>query len=109
MTTGPILTTSGTDARMRIVESNQAERIANELAALLAQEHRLLVHEQEKRAQVEAIAPDPAVQLALDRAELAREREAAKVAIATATPARGRAAEVESRTARARPRPRSRA
>src|SRR5690349_10335681 len=33
-----ILTTSGSDARMRIVESKQAERIANELAALLAQE-----------------------------------------------------------------------
>jgi flagellar biosynthesis/type III secretory pathway chaperone len=70
---------------MRIVESNQAERIANELATLLAQEHQLLVQEQEKRAQLEAIASDLAVQLALDRAELAREREARERAEAQAS------------------------
>jgi hypothetical protein len=69
---------------MRIVESNQAEWIANELAALLAQEHRMLVEEQAKRAQVEAIASDLAAQLALDRAELQREREARERAEAQA-------------------------
>ena len=66
------------------MESKEAERIANELAALLAQEHRLLVDEQAKRAQVEVIASDLAAQLALDRAELHREREARERAEAQA-------------------------
>jgi hypothetical protein len=70
---------------MRIVESNEAERIANELAALLAQEHRSLVQEEAKRAQVEAIASDLAVQLALNQAELEREREARERAEAQAS------------------------
>jgi hypothetical protein len=61
---------------MRIVESKELERIANELAALLAQEHRMLVHERAKRAEVELIASELAAELALDRAELERERQA---------------------------------
>jgi len=69
---------------MRIVESNEAERIANELATLLAQEHRLLVEERAKRAEVEGIASELAAELALDRAELAREREARERAEAQA-------------------------
>jgi hypothetical protein len=82
---GRILTTSGSDARMRIVESNEAERIANELAALLAQEHRRVVHEQAKREAAEATASDLAVQLALDRTELERERQARERAEAQAS------------------------
>ena len=70
---------------MRIVDSNEAERIANELATLLAQEHRRLVHEQGKRAEAEAVASEVAVQLALDRAELEREREARERAEAQAS------------------------
>jgi hypothetical protein len=67
------------------VESKEAERIANELAALLAQEHQRRVHEQGKRAEVETIASDLAVQLALSRAELEREREARERAEAQAS------------------------
>ena len=67
------------------MESKQAERIANELAALLAQEHRQLVQERAQRAQAEAIASDLAVQLAVDRAELERERDARERAEAQAS------------------------
>src|SRR4051794_10968870 len=76
---------SDSDARMRIVESNEAERIANELAALLAQEHRRVAHEQAKRVEAEATASELAVQLALDRAELERERQARERAEARAS------------------------
>src|SRR3954468_23843319 len=76
---------SGSDARMRIVETKEAERIANELASLLAQEHRRVVQEQEKRAEAEAVASELAVQLALDRAELERERTARERAEAQAS------------------------
>src|SRR3954471_18102012 len=76
---------SDSDARMRIVETKEAERIANELAVLLAQEHRRLVQEQEKRAEAEAVASELAVQLALDRAELERERQARERAEAQAS------------------------
>jgi hypothetical protein len=61
---------------MRIVESNEAEKIANELAALLAQEHRRTAHERARREEAEATASELAVQLALDRGELERERQA---------------------------------
>ena len=67
------------------MESKEAERIANELATLLAQEHRRLTHEQGMRAEVETIASDLAVQLALSRAELDREREARERAEAQAS------------------------
>jgi len=67
------------------VESKEAERIGNELARLLAQEHRRLVHEQAKRAEAETIASDLAVQLALSQAELEREREARERAEAQAS------------------------
>jgi len=73
------------DARMRIVGSTEAERIANELAVLLAQEHRRLIDEQQKRAEAEAVASELAVQLALDRAELERERQARERAEAQAS------------------------
>jgi hypothetical protein len=70
---------------MRIVESKAAERIANELAALLAQEHRRVLHEQAKCAAAETTASELAVQLALDRAELERERQARERAEAQAS------------------------
>src|SRR3954452_3858779 len=76
---------SDSDAGMRIVESNETEWIANELASLLAQEHRRVVQEQEMRAEAEAIASELAVQLALDRAELERERTARERAEAQAS------------------------
>src|SRR3954462_14020899 len=82
---GPHSDASGSDARMRIVETKEAERIANELASLLAQEHRRVVQEQEKRAEAEAVASELAVQLALDRAELERERKARERAEAQAS------------------------
>src|SRR3954453_4235578 len=84
-TGGPHSDASGNDARMRIVETKEAERIANELASLLAQEHRRVLQEQEKRPEAEAIASELAVQLALDRAELERERAARERAEAQAT------------------------
>src|SRR2546423_8645061 len=80
-----ILTSSGSDARMQIVESNEAERIANELAALLAQEHRRAMQEQAKREAAETTASELSVQLALGRAELERERAARERAEAQAS------------------------
>jgi hypothetical protein len=68
-----------------IVESQEAERIAKELAGLLAQEHRLLAEERSRRLQAEEAASELAVELALDRAELEREREARKRAEAQAS------------------------
>jgi hypothetical protein len=70
---------------MRIVESKEAERIANELATLLAQEHRRAMQEQAKREAAETTASELAVQLALDRAELERERAARERAEAQAS------------------------
>jgi hypothetical protein len=70
---------------MRIVESKEAERIANEMAALLAQEHRRVVHERSQREAAEATASELAVQLALGRAELERERQARERAEAQAS------------------------
>jgi hypothetical protein len=70
---------------MRIVELNEAERIANELAVLLAQEHRRGAEERARREEAEANASELAVQLALDRAELRREREARERAEAQAS------------------------
>ncbi|HEY0633060.1 MAG TPA: hypothetical protein VGC98_13470 [Thermoleophilaceae bacterium] len=67
------------------MESNEAERIANELAALLAQEHRRTAEERARREDAEATASELAVQLALDRAELERERAARERAEAQAS------------------------
>jgi hypothetical protein len=53
-----------------------AEKIANELAALVAQEHQRAEDEREKREDAEATASQLAVLLALDHAALEREREA---------------------------------
>jgi hypothetical protein len=70
---------------MRIVDVAGAERIAKELAALLAEEHQRVLQEQMKRAEAEATASELAVQLALDRAELERERQARERAEAQAS------------------------
>ena len=67
------------------MESREAERIANELATLLAQEHRRAMQEQAKREEAETTASELAVQLALDRAELERERAARERAEAQAS------------------------
>lgn len=67
------------------MESREAERIANELATLLAQEHRRAMQERAKREEAETTASELAVQLALDRAELERERAARERAEAQAS------------------------
>ena len=67
------------------MKSNEAERITNELAALVAQEHRRAMQEQAKREAAETTASELAVQLALDRAELERERAARERAEAQAS------------------------
>jgi hypothetical protein len=64
---------------------NDAERVANELAGLLANEHRRAEGERAKRQAAEANASELAVQLALDRAALEREREARERAEAQAS------------------------
>jgi hypothetical protein len=58
------------------VDSTEAEKIANEMAALLAREHGRAKIEQGRREAAESIAADLAVLLSHDRAELEREREA---------------------------------
>jgi hypothetical protein len=62
----------------------EAEKIANELAALLAQEHQRAEDELAKREAAEATASQLAVLLALDHAALQREREARQHAEAQA-------------------------
>jgi hypothetical protein len=75
------------DARKRIVESTtvadpqveareRAERIANELAVLVAHEHRRAKEEQQRREEAEATASQLAVLLAHEHADLEYEREA---------------------------------
>jgi hypothetical protein len=64
---------------------NDAERVANELAGLLANEHRRAEDERGKREAAEANASELAVLLALDRAALEREREARERAEAQAS------------------------
>ena len=58
------------------MDSTEAEKIANELAALVAREHGRAKIEQGRREAAESIAEDLAVLLAHDRADLEREREA---------------------------------
>jgi hypothetical protein len=58
------------------VDMTEAEKIANELAGMVAREHRLAKVEQARREAAEAIAADLAVLLAHDRADLERERDA---------------------------------
>jgi hypothetical protein len=60
---------------MRNVDPTEAERIANELAGMVAREHRRTKIEQGRREAAEAIAADLAVLLAHDRADLEHERE----------------------------------
>jgi hypothetical protein len=72
---GRILTTSGSNARKLNVDPTEAERIANELAGMVAREHRRMKIEQGRREAAESIAADLAVLLAHDRADLERERE----------------------------------
>src|SRR4051812_40311818 len=61
------------DAEM---EATEAEKIANELAAMVAREHGRAKIEQGRREAAESIAADLAVLLAHDRADLEAEREA---------------------------------
>jgi hypothetical protein len=70
---------------MRIVMLTETEKIANELAGLLAKEHQRATDEQAKREAAEATATELAVLLALDRAALEREREARERAEAQAS------------------------
>ncbi len=63
-------------ARMSIVEMTEAERIAHELAVLVAQEHQRAIDEREKREEAEATAHELAKLLAIDHAALERERQA---------------------------------
>jgi hypothetical protein len=63
----------------------EAEKIANELAALVAQEHQRAENEQAKREAAEALASGLAVLLALDHAALERERDARACAEAQAS------------------------
>ena len=64
---------------------NDAERVANELAGLLAKEHQRAEEEQARREAAETTASELAVLLALDRAALEREREARERAEAQAS------------------------
>jgi hypothetical protein len=61
---------------MRTVDSTEAEKIANELAGMVAREHRRAKIEQGRREAAEAIAEDLSVLLSHDRADLERERNA---------------------------------
>jgi hypothetical protein len=61
---------------MRIVDLTEAEKIANELAAMVAREHRRTKIEQARREAAESIAEDLAVLLAHEREDLERERDA---------------------------------
>jgi hypothetical protein len=61
---------------MRTVDSTEAEKIANELAGMVAREHRRTKIEQGRREAAESIAADLAVMLSHDRADLEWEREA---------------------------------
>jgi hypothetical protein len=58
------------------VDSTEAEKIANELAGMVAREHRRAKIEQGRREAAESIAADLAVLLTYDRADLERERAA---------------------------------
>ena len=58
------------------MESTDAEKMANELAGMVAREHRRTKIEQARREAAESIAEDLAALLAHDRADLEREREA---------------------------------
>jgi hypothetical protein len=75
-----ILTTSGSDARMRTVESTKAQQMANELAELVAREHQRANTERAKREAAEAAASQLAALLAHDHADLERERAARRLA-----------------------------
>jgi hypothetical protein len=72
------MTKQGTDVdRTQAVQARaRAEEIANELAILVAHEHRRAKDEQARREAAEATASQLAVLLAHDHAELDRERAA---------------------------------
>ena len=72
-------------ARAHSAAMNDADRIADELAGLLAKEHQRAEEERAKREAAEATASELAVLLALDRAALEREREARERAEARAS------------------------
>lgn len=54
---------------MRMVDSTEAERIANELAVLVAQEHRRVTEEQARRKAAEATSSELAARLARAEAQ----------------------------------------
>ena len=58
------------------MDSTEAEKIANELAGMVAREHRRAKIEQGRREAAESIAADLAALLAYDRADLEQERAA---------------------------------
>ena len=58
------------------MDPTEAEKIANELAGMVAREHRRTKIEQARREAAESIAADLAVLLAHDHADLERERAA---------------------------------
>ncbi|MEA2423360.1 MAG: hypothetical protein QOF55_2459 [Thermoleophilaceae bacterium] len=58
----------------------EAQNMANELAGLVAKEHRRANHERARREAAEAAASQLASQLAHGRANLEREREARRLA-----------------------------
>jgi hypothetical protein len=55
---------------------DEAEKVANELAELLAREHERVIEEQAKREAAEETASELAVLLVRERSELERERDA---------------------------------
>jgi hypothetical protein len=58
------------------VDTGDAEKVANELAGMVAREHRRAKIEQGRREAAEAIAADLAALLAHEREDLERERAA---------------------------------
>ena len=58
------------------MDSTEAEKIANELAGMVAREHRRAKIEQGRREAAESIAEDLAVLLAHERQDLEQERAA---------------------------------
>ena len=63
---------------------NEAEKVANELARLLAQEHERTIQERQKREVAEETASELAVLLVRERGERERERAAREQAEAQA-------------------------
>lgn len=98
---------SGSDARKRVVELSEAEKVAGDLAVLVAREHARANEEQAKREAAEAIASQLAVLLVQDHAELERERAARQRAEAQASELSALVLREEDRMPRFVPAPRA--